>query len=75
MDWVFAVILFVAYVLSGLLPVRPLLVAGPIQMDWRDIIALAIVGIVIYALYMGQISFKDALVILGGILVGKIVAK
>ena len=75
-----AVILFLFYLLSGgLAPtstlMQPLLKAGPISMDWRDIIAIAIVAIVAWALYTHQLTAKEALTILAGILGGKLLTK
>lgn len=82
MEWILGVMLFVAYLASGALPettvfpgIRPLLKVGPVKMDWRDILALLIVGVAIYALYTGEMSPQGVIILLGGILMGKAIAK
>ena len=72
-----AVILFLFYLFSGALAptstlMQPLFKAGPVSVDWRDIIAIAIVAIVVWALYTHQLTAKEALAILAGILGGKL---
>jgi hypothetical protein len=82
MIWIAGVVLFLLYSASGALPtnlrfpgIQPLFEVGPLKMDWRDILALLIVGIVIYGLHTGQLSARDALIIVGSILAGKAVGK
>jgi hypothetical protein len=75
MEWllfiVFAILIGASTAGGGL--VQPLFELGPLRMDWRDIIALAIVVIVAWALYADKLSVQQALAILGGLLVGKLV--
>lgn len=48
---------------------------GPLKMDWRDIIALAVVVIVLFGIYTHQLSVERALAVLAGLLLGKLVLK
>ena len=82
MIWIVGIILFLLYFVTGALPnnvrfpgIQPLLEVGPVKMDWRDILALLIVVIAIYAVSTSQLSAKDALIIVGSILAGKIIGK
>jgi hypothetical protein len=77
MDWVLiaALFLFIVLVGSGSVTrlVQPLFEIGPLKMDWRDIIALAVVIVVGIALYRETLTERDALKILAAILIGKLV--
>ena len=79
MDWTLIVglVLFILIVGTGSVGglVQPLLEVGPLKMDWRDIIALAAVAVVFYGLYRHTLTEKEALTILAGILIGKLVAR
>ena len=58
--------------LQGFFPgVQPLIDAGPVHIDWTDIIALALVGVLIYGMVTQQISTETAAGILAGALAGK----
>ena len=46
--------------------------AGPIEMDWRDILALFLVVILGIAYYRGELTVREIAAIIGGILVGKL---
>jgi hypothetical protein len=78
MDWTtWAIILIIVLAIWGATTspalLQPALEVGPLRMDWRDIIALAIVVIVFVGLYTHQLSYERALAILGGLLIGKLV--
>jgi hypothetical protein len=75
-------IILLFFLASGTLPdttafpgVRPLIQVGPINITWRDILALAVAGLAIYGVYSNSISVQDALLILGAIIVGKAITK
>lgn len=80
--WVIAIALFVLYLIKPNFPARgvfpgiePLLKVGPVEMDWTDILALALVIILLYAMFSGQMSAEDAAKILAGALAGKALGK
>lgn len=80
--WIVAVVAFLFYFARYLLPtqgkfpgVGPLLDAGPVHIDWTDIVALALVVILAYGVLTHQIPARDAAVILAGALSGKAVGK
>ncbi len=76
MIWIIASALFLLFVTKGaFLGAQPLLEIGnTIKMDWRDILALLIVGVVIYLLATDKISGKEILAILGAIIGGKAIS-
>ncbi|MBI4278830.1 MAG: hypothetical protein HY660_10275 [Armatimonadetes bacterium] len=72
MVWLAAIIAFLILAGRGILPgVQPLLTVGSVGIEWPDIIAILIAGVAIYALATGQMSPREVLVILAGILAGK----
>lgn len=82
MGWALAVVAFLLMFLPATVqgPSRfpgliPLIEVGPVKADWRDLIAIAIIAIVVWAIWTGQLSVNDALKILGGLLLGKAVSK
>ena len=71
--WIIAVLLaFIFFALEIFAPVPRRLKAGPIEMDWRDILAIFLVVILGIAYYRGELSAKEIAAIIGGILVGKV---
>ena len=77
MDWLFFMAIILAIWATTMSPtlLQTVLEIGPLKMDWRDIIALAIVAITIFGLYTHQLSIERALAILGGLLIGKLMFK
>lgn len=80
--WIVAIILFVFYLIKPNFPrrgafpgIQPLLSIGPVETDWTDILALALVFILLYAMFTGQMSAEDAAKILAGALAGKALGK
>jgi len=55
--------------------VQPLLDVGPVHMSSTDIIALGLVGIVVWAWLVGQISAENAVKFLASALSGKAIGK
>jgi hypothetical protein len=80
--WIIAIALLILYLIkpkfpaSGIFPgIEPLLNIGPVEMDWTDILALALVIILLYAMLSGQMSAEDVAKILAGALAGKALSK
>jgi hypothetical protein len=62
--------------LGGFFPgVQPLIDAGPVHIDWTDLIALALVGVLIYGMVTHHISPETAAKILAGALTGKALSR
>ena len=81
-SWILAVIAFLFFFIKPNFPatnlfpgIQPLISAGPVSVDWTDIIALALVGFLIYAIANNEISAVDAAKILIGALAGKALSK
>jgi hypothetical protein len=73
-EWHWIVAVVVALFLwapGGLLGAQMLLKIGPVEMDWRDILALFLIVILGIAYFNGELSAKQIAAIIGGILVGK----
>ena len=72
MNWTTGIggLLFLLFLLQG----QSLLELWGMRIAWKEILALLVVGVVIHALWIGQMSDQDALIIIGSILVGKSIA-
>ncbi len=71
MGWIVAIIAFLVFFFWRGGGMQPLLKAGPVEVDWRDILVLAIIVIGAWLVTSHQISGGDLLKILAGILAAK----
>lgn len=67
MVWIWAVALFLLLATKGaFLPFAPALRIGTaVEMDWRDILALLIVGLAIFGVATKKVTVKETLIIVG----------
>ena len=78
MVWVVGAILFLFFGTRGLVPGPELILfrfGKAVEVDWRDIIALLITGVVVYLLVTDRMVEESALVVLTSMLVGKTISR
>ncbi len=68
MSWIVAIIAFLVFFFWRSGGMQPLLKAGPVEVDWRDILVLAIIVVGAWLVASHQISGSDLLKILAGML-------
>lgn len=73
MGWIVGIIAFLVFFFWRGGGMQPLLKAGPVELDWRDILILAIIAIGAWLAATHQISGADLLKILAGILAAQAV--
>ncbi len=75
MSWILGIIAFLVFFFWRSGGMQPLLKVGPVEMDWRDILVLAIIVIGAWLVASHQVSGTDLLKILAGILAAQAVGQ